>query len=74
MFGFNISNKEEDWDGRLLKDEELRVNNESVIICLDGSPFINNKRLSQFDYAELSTDKVYDVEINEGVVALFTRV
>ena len=28
MFGFNISNKEEDWDGRLLKDEELRVNND----------------------------------------------
>ena len=70
----DVQNKDEDWNGRLLKDEELKVENESVIICLDGSPFINNKRLSQFDYAELSTDKVYDVEINEGVVALFTRV
>ena len=45
MFGFNIQNKDEDWDGRLLKDEELKVENESVIICLDGNPFVNNKRL-----------------------------
>ena len=74
MFGFNIQNKDEDWNGRLLKDEEVKVENESVIICLDGNPFINNKRLIQFDYADLSTDKVYDVELNEGVVALFTKV
>ena len=74
MFGFNIQNKDEDWNGRLLKDEELKVENESVIICLDGSPFVNNKRLVQFDYADLSTDKTYDVELNEGVVALFTKV
>ena len=25
MFGFNIQNKDEDWNGRLLKDEELKV-------------------------------------------------
>ena len=67
-------NKDEDWNGRLLKDEELKVENESVIICLDGNPFVNNKRLVQFDYADLSTDKTYDVELNEGVVALFTKV
>ena len=30
MFGFNIQNKDEDWDGRLLKDEVLKVENESV--------------------------------------------
>ena len=52
----------------------LKVENESVIICLDGNPFVNNKRLVQFDYADLSTDKKYDVELNEGVVALFTKV
>ena len=74
MLGFNIQNKDEDWNGRLLKDEELKVSNESVIICLDGNPFVNNKRLVQFDYADLSTDKTYDVELNEGVVALFTKV
>ena len=74
MFGFNIQNKDEDWDGRLLKDEEIKVENESVIICLDGNPFINNKRLIQFDYADLSSNKIYDVELNEGVVALFTKV
>ena len=74
MFGFNIQNKDEDWNGRLLKDEELKVENESVIICLDGNPFVNNKRLVQFDYADLSTDKTYDVELNEGVVAVFTKV
>ena len=74
MFGFNIQNKDEDWDGRLLKDEEVKVENESVIICLDGNPFINNKRLIQFDYADLSSNKIYDVDLNEGVVALFTKV
>ena len=41
---------------------------------LIAAPFVNNKRLVQFDYADLSTDKTYDVELNEGVVALFTKV
>ena len=74
MWGFNTLIDGEDWDGRLLKDEEVKVENESVIICLDGNPFINNKRLIQFDYADLSSNKIYDVELNEGVVALFTKV
>ena len=33
MFGFNIQNKDEDWNGRLLK-RRIKVENESVIICL----------------------------------------
>ena len=31
MFGFNIQNKDEDWNGRLLKDEELKVENDLLI-------------------------------------------
>ena len=73
MFGFNVLNREEDWSGRLLRDEKLKVDNESVIICLDGNPIINNKELFRFDYSELSEDKTYNIELNQGVVALFSR-
>ena len=72
VWGFNTF-PNQDWDGRLLTDETLTVNGESILICLDGKPVVNDITLSRFDYSELSKDKSYDVKLGDGVIALFTR-
>ena len=70
--GFNTF-PDEDWDARLLTDEIFTVDEDSVLVCLDGRPVVNNISLKRFDYSELSTEKSYDVKLGDGVIALFTR-
>ena len=41
VWGFNTF-PNEDWDARLLTDEVLTVEKDSVLICLDGKPIVNN--------------------------------
>ena len=72
IWGFNTF-PNQDWDGRLLTDETLTVDTDSVLICLDGNPVVNDITLRRFDYSELSTEKSYDINLNDGVLALFTR-
>ena len=72
VWGFNTF-PNEDWDARLLTDEVVTVDEDSVLICLDGRPIVNDISLRRFDYSELSTEKSYDVKLNDGVIALFTR-
>lgn len=72
VWGFNTFGDEE-WDARLLTDEMLKVDEESVLICLDGKPIVNDKTLIRFDYSELSSDKSYNVKLNGGDIALFSR-
>ena len=72
VWGFNTFNNQ-DWDARLLTDETLTVDGESILICLDGKPVVNDITLRRFDYSELSKDKSYDVKLGDGVIALFTR-
>ena len=72
MIGFNTLNKNEDWEGRLVTEDILRVDKESQLICFDGNPVINGKELTRFDYSEIYPNKDYEI-INEGVLGLFTR-
>ena len=72
VWGFNTFPKQ-DWDARLLTDETLTVDGESILVCLDGKPVVNDITLRRFDYSELSKDKSYDVKLGDGVIALFTR-
>ena len=72
VWGFNTF-PNQDWDGRLLTDETFTVDTDSVLICLDGKPVVNDITLRRFDYSELSTEKSYDVKLGDGVIALFTR-
>lgn len=73
VFGFNVF-KGDNWDSRLLKDETLKVDDESCLICLDGMPEVNGKKLGRFNYADLSTEKEYDINLNGGIIALYTKV
>ena len=71
--GFNTLDKDQDWNGKLIKDDVLVVEKESWIICFDGHPIVNNKELSRFDYAQVYPDREYEIDISEGVLCLFTK-
>ena len=72
MYGFNTSTKDIDWDGRIVT-ESFTGDDMSWLICFDGSPIINGKVLHRLDYAKLE-QKSYNVEINDGLIGVFTRV
>ena len=72
VWGFNTF-PNQNWDARLLTDETLTVEGNNILICLDGKPIVNDKSLRRFDYADLSSDKTYDIKLNDGVLALFTE-
>ena len=65
IIGFNTYDKYQKWDARLISDRETELNLRSVydtiepftgrtfILCLDGKPQINGKRLKRYDYSEV---------------------
>ena len=76
VFAFgSASDNDNDWTGRLVTEKSLKVNKKSLLLCLDGSPVVNDKTLSRYDYDELSTDKTYTIDLKtDGVLALFTEI
>ena len=72
MYGFNTLTKDVDWDGRLVKKSFHCDLPDSYLICFDGSPIVNGKVLQRLDYAELE-QKLYNVEINDGLIGVFTK-
>ena len=72
MIGFNTLDKNEDWEGRMVTENILRVEKESQLICFDGNPIINGKELARFDYSEIYPNKDYEIT-KEGVLGLFTK-
>ena len=73
MWGFNKLSDSDDWDGKLVTENKIIPKSESVLVCLDGSPIVNEITLTRYDFDELSIGKEYDIMLNNGVLALFTR-
>jgi len=73
MWGFNKLSDSDDWDGKLVTENKIIPKSESVLVCLDGSPVVNEITLTRYDFDELSIGKEYDIMLNNGVLALFTR-
>ena len=71
IFGFCTLDKNQDWDGRLVR-ESFKGDNNSWLICFDGEPIINGSVLKPLDYAKL-TDKDYNVQLNNAIVGIFTK-
>jgi len=77
--GFNTNDKNQGWDGRLLTETKLDLttpeitSNRYFILCLDGKPTVNDKKLKRYDYSEVYPNKVYNIEYNNGVIGLFTK-
>ena len=55
----------------LIKDSFMG-NDKSWLICFSGDPIINGVRLKFMDYAKLE-NKHYDVELNDAIVGVFTK-
>ena len=73
MIGFSTMDKQQVWDGRLDTEETLNISSDSYVICFDGQPTINDQVFTRFDYAEVSSEKEYEISLNDGVLALFTK-
>ena len=73
MWGFNTLNDNDDWDGKLI-NKTFTAKGQSVLVCLDGSPVVNNITLSRYDYDELTEGKIYNIIPDSGVLALFTKI
>ena len=71
IFGFNPLQPYQDWDGRLVK-ESFFGDLKSYLICFNGNPVVNGIKMQRMDYALLQP-KEYKVEINDGVLGLFTK-
>jgi len=71
---FNTLDKSQDWTGSLVTDTFTCDNDNSYLICLDGSPTVNSTTLQKFDYDKLTSGKEYSVTLNGGVLGLFTKV
>ena len=45
----------------------------SWLVCFDGRPIINGTQIEPRDYAKLE-NKNYDIELNNAIVGVFTKV
>ena len=70
---FNTLNDDDDWDGKLI-NQTFTAEGQSVLVCLDGNPTVNNITLSRYDYDELTEGKIYNIIPDSGVLALFTKI
>tara|TARA_B100001093_G_scaffold366269_1_gene351035 strand:- start:871 stop:1332 length:462 start_codon:yes stop_codon:yes gene_type:complete len=70
IYGFNkIDNL--DWDGKLVT-ESFKGDDKTWLICFKGNPIINGRELQIMDYAKLE-NKFYDVNLNDAIVGVFTK-
>ena len=71
QYGFNTLSYDHDWDGKLVK-ESFDGDDRSWLVCFKGNPIINGKELRVMDYAKLE-NKHYDVQLNDAIVGVFTK-
>ena len=71
IFGFNPLKPDQDWDGKLVK-ESFFGDSKSYLICFDGHPIVNSFKMKRMDYAKL-TEKEYKLELNGGLLGMFTK-
>ena len=73
MVGFSSLDKKQDWNGKLVSGNTVKEERDSILICLDGSPVVENQELSIFDYGNLDAGIEYEVDAIDGILAVFTK-
>ena len=71
VYGFNTLDLQQDWNGKLV-EESFNGDDKSWLICFKGNPIINGKEVRTMDYAKLE-NKYYDVNLNNAIVGVFTK-
>ena len=81
LVGFNTLKKGQNWEGRLVKDDEKlldltlvrELRKQSFLVCFNGSPEVNGKNLRRYEYSKLNLDKTYEINLNDGVLGFFYK-
>ena len=71
IYGFNTLDLRQSWDGKLISGS-FDGDDKSWLVVFRGNPIINGKNLREMDYAKLE-NKHYDVQLNDGIVGVFTK-
>ena len=71
IYGFNCNGEYKPWSARKIINS-FHGDDNSWLICFDGRPIINGITLEKMNYAKL-TNKKYDVDINDSIVGVFTK-
>jgi len=72
MYGFNALDRNSDWEGEEIK-ESFTCKSKGYLICFDGHPVVNGKRLERLDYSLLKRGTFYNVDIKDGLLAFFYK-
>lgn len=72
-FGINPIPSNKIFNGRLLKENEVIEGDgiERVVVCVKGHFFANESKLDYKQYVRITKDKVVNIEIPEGSIALY---
>ena len=63
---FNIWDKNQNWNGKMLETGKIKSDKEySCIIAFEGSCTVNGKEIMEMDYADLKKSKEYDIIVPE---------
>tara|TARA_Y100000114_G_C11748464_1_gene322920 strand:- start:611 stop:1084 length:474 start_codon:yes stop_codon:yes gene_type:complete len=72
IYGFNPIETDQNWDGKLI-NKSFDGNDKSWLVCFQGEPTINGVSVKPMDYAKLENKK-YEVNINDAIVGVFTKI
>lgn len=75
LIGFNTLDKDVKWAYKIITsndDDFVFGSKKTFIVCLDGNPIVNNKKLKRYDYSQIYSNKEYNLNMNDnGVLGIF---
>ena len=74
IIGFNSEYHNDRWDAELINIDQTSIicESTSVIICFNGSMFVNDKEFQKYNFARLKVGEEYKLNLNEtSEVGLF---
>ena len=73
MWGFNVLDDNTNWDGKIVTESKLTITGKSALVCLGGTPTVNDKELVKYDYIDIANGD-YTIDLKtDGVLLLFTK-
>jgi len=78
LIGINSLDTNYKWKSKMItnKNPEIIVESEKeYLVCLEGNPIINGKKLKRYDYSEVFSHKKYELNSEDNfVLGLFGRI
>ena len=78
LIGINSLDTKSKWKSKIItnKNPEIIVESKKeYLLCLEGNPIINGKKLKRYDYSEVSYHKKYELTYeNDFFLCLFGRI